>query len=141
MRHPRRWVVVLAPTIAILAFSGCSTTAAPRETEPAARVEPVTAFNRVVISATAAQRIGLETETVRPLGVALVIPYSSIVYDSSGKAWSYIQAAPNVFQREAVSIDAINGTDAVLSHGPPVGTAVVSVGAAELYGLEFGGAE
>jgi hypothetical protein len=43
-----------------------------------------------------------------------------------------------VFVRHSISIDQINGNQAVLSAGPPSGTAVVTVGAAELFGTEVG---
>jgi multidrug efflux system membrane fusion protein len=40
--------------------------------------------------------------------------------------------------RERITVDDIEDGRAVLTDGPAVGTAVVSVGAAELYGTEFG---
>jgi membrane fusion protein, heavy metal efflux system len=40
--------------------------------------------------------------------------------------------------RERVTVEFIEGDQAVLSKGPAEGSAVVTVGAAELYGTEFG---
>jgi hypothetical protein len=42
-----------------------------------------------------------------------------------------------VYVRQAVSIERIAGEAALLTDGPPVGTAVVTLGAEELFGEEF----
>jgi hypothetical protein len=43
-----------------------------------------------------------------------------------------------VFIRHQISIDRVEGESAILSEGPDAGTKVVTVGAAELIGTEFG---
>ena len=45
---------------------------------------------------------------------------------------------PSVLARMAVTVDHITGDAAFLSAGPKVGTEVVTIGAAELYGVEEG---
>jgi hypothetical protein len=50
----------------------------------------------------------------------------------------YTNPSPLTFVRHAIHIDHIQGDLAVLSDGPPVGTALVIVGAAELFGAETG---
>jgi len=50
----------------------------------------------------------------------------------------YVTSAPNVYIREPITVELIEGDRAVLTAGPAAGTAVVSVGAAELYGTETG---
>lgn len=67
-----------------------------------------------------------------------VVPYASVVYEPHGDTWVYANPEPLVFIRERVRIDYIDGDVAVLSEGPPAGTAVVTVGVAELFGVEFG---
>lgn len=67
-----------------------------------------------------------------------VIPYSSLIYDLNGDTWIYTNPAPLAFVRERVTVDYIDGDNAVLTEGPSAGTAIVSVGVAELYGTEFG---
>ncbi|MCF7976370.1 MAG: efflux RND transporter periplasmic adaptor subunit [Phycisphaerae bacterium] len=69
---------------------------------------------------------------------ALVVPYASILYDMYGSAWIYIQTDPQVYRRERVQLQYVLEDQAVLSRGPGVGTKVVSAGAAELFGTEFG---
>jgi hypothetical protein len=70
--------------------------------------------------------------------VRTFVPYSSIIYDEGGRTWVYTSPRPRTFVREAVSVDRINGDWALLGEGPAVGTSIAAVGAAELYGSEFG---
>lgn len=67
-----------------------------------------------------------------------VIPYSSLIYDLHGDTWIYTSPAPLTFVRERVTVDYIDGDNAILAEGPGAGTEIVSVGVAELYGTEFG---
>lgn len=67
-----------------------------------------------------------------------VIPYTAVIYDLAGETWAYTSPEPLVFVRHPISVDYVGGDLAVLSDGPPSGAAVVTVGAAELYGTEFG---
>jgi hypothetical protein len=67
-----------------------------------------------------------------------VIPYAAVLYDAKGNTWVYTNPEPLVFIRQPIQIDTIVGDEARLIDGPSVGTAVVTVGGAELYGTEFG---
>ena len=67
-----------------------------------------------------------------------VVSTSAVLYDAKGKTWVYTNPEPLVFVRHAVSIDYIDGDRAVLLDGPASGTAVVTVGSAELLGTEYG---
>jgi hypothetical protein len=79
------------------------------------------------------------TRTVPPArsGSRLVVPYGAVLYDSKGDTWVYTSPQPLVFVRHHITIDYIRGDQAVLLAGPPVGTRIVTVGAAELLGTEF----
>jgi hypothetical protein len=66
-----------------------------------------------------------------------IVPYSAVYYDAKGAAWVYVNAKPLTFERRRVSVERVVGNQAILSDGPPVGTPVVSVGAALLYGAEI----
>lgn len=115
----------------------------------AARVEPVSgnSMPRVVLTAPAAERIGIQTAPVRATSKSAsmggaqrtVIPYSAVIYDVNGDTWVYTSVEPLVFVRHRVGIDHIDGDDAVLLDGPPPGTMTVTVGAAELFGAEVFG--
>lgn len=67
-----------------------------------------------------------------------VIPTAAVLYSANGKTWVYANPEPLVYIREPIQIDTISGDEVVLADGPAAGTAVVTVGGAELYGTEFG---
>jgi RND family efflux transporter MFP subunit len=69
---------------------------------------------------------------------ALVVPWSAVVHDVQGGAWVYEARETLVFVRRRVQVAYVTGGSAVLSAGPAVGTRVVTDGAAELFGTEFG---
>lgn len=66
------------------------------------------------------------------------IPASAVLRDPSGSAWLYTSDEDGHFRRVRIELLRRDGADAVLRGGPAVGTRVVSVGAAELYGAELG---
>ena len=67
-----------------------------------------------------------------------VVPYAAVLYYAGGNTWAYTTPQPLTFVRQAIHIDYIEGDLAVLADGPPSGTEVVIVGAAELFGAETG---
>jgi hypothetical protein len=56
----------------------------------------------------------------------------------NGQAWVYTMPQPLTYVRHRVTVDYVEGDRAVLSDGPPPGTAIVTDGVAELYGIELG---
>jgi membrane fusion protein, heavy metal efflux system len=69
---------------------------------------------------------------------SLVVPRGAILYDAYGGAWVYEARDAHVFARRRVSVVDSAGDMAVLDRGPAPGARVVTVGAAELFGTEFG---
>jgi hypothetical protein len=67
-----------------------------------------------------------------------VVPYSAILYDAHGEAWVYTNPEALAFVRHRVSVEHVDDDKAVLGDGPDVGTKIVTVGAAELFGAELG---
>jgi hypothetical protein len=67
-----------------------------------------------------------------------VVPYQAVLYGVHGETWVYSELEPLVYVRLPIVVDYIEGDLAYLSEGPVVGTAVVTVGAAELLGTETG---
>jgi hypothetical protein len=67
------------------------------------------------------------------------VPYGAVYYDAKGAAWVYVNTAPLAFERRRIEVDRVVGDLAFLSDGPPVGTPVVTVGAALLFGAEIFG--
>jgi hypothetical protein len=76
-----------------------------------------------------------------PLGVeqdALVVPWSAVLHDFRGGTWVYREVAAHRFERLRVEVDGVEGRRAVLARGVEHGMAVVTAGAAELFGSELG---
>jgi RND family efflux transporter MFP subunit len=68
----------------------------------------------------------------------LQVPRAAILYDYLGGAWLYEKSSPRTFTRRRVEIVRTVGETTVLARGPKAGTQVVTAGAAELFGTEFG---
>lgn len=86
----------------------------------------------------AGQRVHVELTLAGSATPRKLIPYGAVVYDTHGDTWAYTSGEPRTFVRHRVVVDYIEGDQAVLAEGPPTGTAVVTVGGAELFGTEFG---
>ena len=128
----------MALTLAGL-LSACSDSeTAHKKVEPA-KVEAVagSAAKKITLTNDAVTRIALETVTYTASGTKAV-PYASIVYDTKGATFVYINTEPLVFVRQTVKVDRIDSDRALLVEGPADGAKVVVVGVAELYGAETG---
>jgi hypothetical protein len=137
-----RWIAVV-PIVACVTLAACKPAAVKAtETKPA-QVEAIagTDLHKVTLTARAAERLDIKTERVQETVVGRakrkVVPYGAVLYDAHGDTWVYTSPEPLVFVRHAIQVEYIRGDRAVLSQGPPTGTAVVTVGAAELFGAEF----
>src|SRR5215469_6220647 len=148
MWHRNRWMILVLIIVVALQLAACGTsvshTSEGSTSSPPARVEHLggTDFSRVILTAQAAKRLGIETTPVRDMQVRgklqKVVPYAAVFYDPNGATWVYTNPEPLTFVRTGISVDHIDGDLAALSKGPPSGTEVVTVGAPELYGTEFG---
>jgi hypothetical protein len=144
MWHSNRWMIAVLIIVA-LQLAACATQTPESSTSsPPARVERLgeTGLSRVILTAEAGKRLGIETAPVRDAQVRgklrKVVPYSTVFYDLKGETWVYTKPQALTFVRARISVDYIDGDLAVLLEGPPSGTEVVTVGAPELYGTEFG---
>jgi hypothetical protein len=147
MRHSKRWLAILGLLIAIPQLSACTQTSAEGSTggaEPAKveHVEGSEDVSRLTLTPKAVERLGIKTTPLSEATVAgkkrKVVPYGAVLYGADGKTSVYASSAPNTYVREPITVDFIEGDRAVLSAGPAAGTAIVTVGAAELYGTETG---
>jgi uncharacterized protein YcfL len=139
-----RRLPVAAAVCAALLFSlnGCAqpTAVAVSASESPATVEKnaTTGIARITLSQRAIDRLELRTDTVKAAADAsVVIPYAALLYDAQGKTWVYANTAPRVYERQAVTVTKVEAGAVTASAGPAVGTAVVTVAAAELFGAEF----
>jgi hypothetical protein len=143
VRH--RWWLGAGLLTAAIGLTGCGVTRA--DTTPAhvagpVRLQPVPGTDRevVILTQAAASRLGIRSEPVRaaPAAHESVIPVAALLYDRNGATWTYTIRQPLTYVRVAVTVVRVDGEWALLRSGPAVGTPVVTVGAAELLGAEYG---
>ena len=98
-------------------------------------------LKRVEFTREGAARTDVRTAPVQRSNGGLVVPYTALIYDGDGKSYVYVADEPLSFMRTDVVVDHIEGGRALLRNGPPVGSQVVTTGAAEVHGaeLEIGG--
>ena len=139
--------MVLVGLAAFAVYSGLA--ASPKASAGAGSDEPATVEPigkrgrvRVVLTEPAAKRLDIKTARVSTTRVngerQRVIPYDAVLYDPNGETWTYSNPRHLVFVRRNIRVSAVKGGLAVLSEGPRPGTAVVTVGSAELWGIEYG---
>ncbi|HEU4666471.1 MAG TPA: hypothetical protein VFS79_02325 [Arthrobacter sp.] len=140
----RRLPVAAAVCAALLSsLPACAQSTAQAESvsEAAAKVEKnaTTGIARITLSQRAIERLDLVTDTVKPApaGAGVLLPYAALLYDAQGKTWVYANPEPRVFERQAVTVSKVEAGVVTASAGPAVGTPVVTVAAAELFGAEF----
>jgi hypothetical protein len=107
-----------------------------------------TGSNRVVLTPGTAERLGIQTAPAREVMTSIAgdlapamhktIPVAAVFYDKNGATWVYTTPDRLSFVRQSVSVARIDGDFAVLQAGPATGTAVVTLGAPELAGIEDG---
>lgn len=143
MKLNNRWVqwtsVVLAvASLHITAYaapgSGKSAKDAPAQVQPIGE----SGLSNVILTARAVERLGIATATVSEVKAQKIVPYGSVLYDVNGGTWVYTNPQPLTYVRHSIAVSNIEGSSAILSQGPPLGTMVVTHGAVELYGTETG---
>lgn len=131
---------------AMSALAGCGSGSSPADPAPASLKQvPGSVVKQVSLTQQAMHRLGIATRPVQPATVAQpgqrrmhkMIPYSAVIYDTDGSTWTFVNIKPRTFERQQITVNAIEGTVAVLDRGPALGAAVVTVGAPELLGAEY----
>lgn len=140
-RRGKRLTALIFAAYLPLFIAGCAQVpeAAPPD-DPAVLAEvPGTDLHRITLTEQAVERLGLKTDATAtdPQTQKLTVAYLAILYDSKGRTWVYTNPEPLVYVRAPITVQRINGDVAQLTDGPPAGTAVVTTGAAELFGAEF----
>ena len=135
--------------LVMLVVPGCSRQATVEPSEPS-KVTPVkgTDYNEIVLTDVAMKNLGIQTaavtsENATATGRAsasggLVMSASALVFNPQGLAFTYTSPSPRTYVRALVAIKRYRGDEVVLTSGPPPGTQVVTVGAPELLGIEYG---
>jgi len=142
MMRMNRWmlIAVLALTMPLAACGDQQTADAGQEPPAEVTHEGDDAgVARIRLSEKAAERLGVQTASIEAAGSSLTaVPYGAIFYGTGGETWLYVSPEPLVFVRAHIVVDRIEGDNALMSEGPPVGTEVATVGVAELFGTETG---
>jgi len=139
MQIHNRWIIVFAA--ALVALMGCdndppkSKAAAPAA---ASAVAVPGGVKRITLTDLEVKRLGIAYAEVTKTGNMLTVPYNTLLYDTSGGEWAFSNPEPNIYTRTRLKVVAIEGDKVFLQEGPPMGTKLVTYGAAELYGIEFG---
>lgn len=128
--------------VALVLLTSCATTDSDAyviEDDPG-HVEHVDGsdLGRVHLTPAAARRLHVETTEVRRAGRHLVVRDDALLVDPDGTWWVYTNPVPGVYVRHEVSLAGHRDGQTLLTSGPRSGTAVVTVGVAELYGIEAG---
>jgi len=145
MRNDKKRSILAVLILAGLPFAACTRESQVREKVQPAHVAHIegTELSHLTLTPKAMERIDVQTAYVQEARVSRsseprkVVPYAAVLYDAAGRTWVYTRPEPHGFVRHQVTVDYIEGNLAVLSEGPPVGTEIVTVGSAELYGTEF----
>jgi hypothetical protein len=136
--------MMLVAILAALPLVACSQKSVEASTDRPSYLEDIegSALKRVVLTEKAAERLDIQVAPVSEEQLEgmqrLVVPYGALIYGLNGDTWAYIMPEPLTFVREALTIDYIEGDMVILLAGPAIGTQVVTVGVAELYGAETG---
>lgn len=83
------------------------------------------------------QRVAVELP-MRGATQGLSVPASAVIRDIYGGEWVYAQVGDNAYERRRIEVAASNGGTLLVARGLASGDTIVTAGAAELYGTEFG---
>jgi RND family efflux transporter MFP subunit len=86
------------------------------------------------------QRVGVSLP-LKGNKAGLIVPRAALLRDIDGGSWVYEDLGKHKYARRRVRVEAVSGELANLSAGPKAGIKVVTDGAAELFGVEFGGSK
>ena len=109
---------------------------------PAARVgstSPTQPIPKITLTAEARQRLGIISENFpKDRKGKTTIPLSSLIYDTHGIAWVFVETAPLEFLREPIQVLDTHGNQIQIQSSLNDSSRIVIQGAAELMGTESG---
>jgi hypothetical protein len=122
-----------------LVAAGCQEVPSTKVDSEPFKLEKIegTDIQRVVLTATVASKIDVQTALVRARGKERVIPHAALIYNPEGGSYVYTVPKPLNYVRAPVTLRRAVGENAILAKGPPGGTRVVTTGAAELLATEY----
>lgn len=128
--------VVLAGTVVTYVQKAPAVSSLKADSQPASVTAlPGFEFPAITLTPRAAERLGVTSAVIEN---PLTVPYAAVLYDAQGKTWVYTNPKELTYVRHGIEVDRITEEQAFLLRGPAAGEAVVTTGAAELLGIEFG---
>lgn len=141
MSMMRQIIIAGVAVFATQTIAGPAQTAGPSKHEPPSKMEavPGTSLKRITLTEKAASRLHIQTGKIAKDAAGMkTVPYPALIYDVSGQPWVYLNPKPLTYVREKVTVQKLVGDYVYLTEGPDDGVPVVTVGVAELFGLERG---
>jgi hypothetical protein len=141
--RPRRSRSLLATgaafIVAGLALAGCKEVPSNLVKSEPFELEAIegTDLNRVKLADETAAKIDLRTVEVQGRGARKSVPHEALIYNPFGQVFVYTRPERQTYVRAPVRVARVVGDRVLLSAGPPAGTVVVTVGAAELLATEY----
>lgn len=133
-----------AATVRTLGEGGAQRAARPVQAPPSANTAAGTVdLYYAIDNRDRAFRVGQRVAVDLPLArqtQGLSVPSAAILRDIYGGEWVYQKTAPDTFVRQRIEVASESGGRALLARGLAPGAQVVTAGAAELFGTEFGAA-
>jgi hypothetical protein len=129
----------LALLVVALGVSACAEVPSNLVENNPYELEPVegTDLQRIKLPDETAARIDLQTARVSTARGRTAVPHTALIYNPDGDVFVYTRPAPQIYVRAPVTVRRVEGEQALLLDGPPAGTIVVTVGAAELLATEY----
>jgi multidrug efflux pump subunit AcrA (membrane-fusion protein) len=84
------------------------------------------------------QRLNVQLPAPLKVRHGLQVPASAILYDIHGGTWVYVAESEHTYRRQRVEVVDTQGGSAFLARGLARSARVVTAGAVELFGTEFG---
>jgi membrane fusion protein, heavy metal efflux system len=131
-------VVPLGAASSVRGLAGTPVAAPPRADATTAGIDVFYSMANRDRSLFPGQRVTVRVP-LRAREESLVVPRAAVLFDAFGGTWVYEARDRGVFVRQRVDLADVVGETAVMRQGPSPGTPVVTTGAAELFGTEFGG--
>jgi multidrug efflux pump subunit AcrA (membrane-fusion protein) len=140
--HAHRIGFALASVLSASVLGGCGASRDSAEPEESFTRTTDGGTVRLSVDPEAVERLGIQSEIVSADaasgGGVEGIPAAALLYAPDGSTFVYTRGDATTFGRHPVSVQRMEGGYAWVRDGPPPGSAVVTQGAAELTGMEFG---
>ncbi len=134
----RERVAVRLPGSSTSVLTASPVSAPPSADAASASVDLFYMVTNVRLALRPGERVQVDVPLRDTGGASLAVPWAAVVYDHDGGAWVYERLKERTYARRRVSIGEVRGAWAVVRSGLRAGIVVVTDGAAELLGTEFG---